>query len=107
MYDKTPFKTLTDRNDEIQTKINGVGNSMINQNQQNGGFLQHCTGNSLSQFSYLTQISQNSCLQFSNFDNNVETNIHTRDFVQPMGNYIQEQNTYNTQENQHMYIANL
>ena len=52
-------------------------------------------------------MSQNSCLQFSDFDNNVETIIYTRDFVQPMGNYFQEQNTYNTQENQHMYIANL
>ena len=104
VYDKTPFKTF---NDEEQTKINDFSNNMMNRNPQNGGFLEHCTGNSLSQFSYLTQMSQNSCLQLSEFNNNVRTDIHTRDFVLPMGNHFQEQNSYISQENQQMYIANL
>ena len=77
------------------------------QNQQTTGFLPYGLKSSFSQLSYLTQLSQDSFPQMSEF-NNVQGNIHSNHFLHPTGNYFREQSSQNDSEEYHsLYVANI
>ncbi len=80
VYNKTPFNTLTDPMDEVPKNNNDSQKNIMDQNQQTAGYLPYGTGNSLSQLLYLTQFSQNSFSQISEF-NNLQTNKHSNHFL--------------------------
>ena len=107
MYDKTPFKTRSGTTNQIPQEKNNCQNNIMIQNQQIAGFLPYGSGNSFSQLSYLTQLSQNSFSQMGEF-NNTQGKIHSNHFLHPTGNYFREQSSQNDSEEYHsLYVANI